>query len=115
MRVNEFNDLQEFIDEYDYASEKDCEKHIGIEFEYKSVYYRVCREPLPEEQLPVLEDGRLGRYSVQIIHWLAPTEFDYELIGWYADMNSLLEDCVIDGRKFKDIIMDDDTRIDGKD
>ncbi len=39
----------------------------------------------------------------------------YTLLGKYADMNDMLESTVIDGRKFRDIIMDDTTEILGKD
>ncbi len=40
---------------------------------------------------------------------------DFIWIGWYADLNDVLENCIIDGRKFKDVIMDDSTIIEGKD
>lgn len=115
MRINEFNNLQEFIDEYDFLSTKDCEKHIGIEFVYKDTNYRVCCEPLDDAQLPILANGRKGRYDVNIINWENDTQFEYELVGWYADMNDLLENCMIGDRKFKDVIIDDETRITGKD
>lgn len=54
---------------------------------------------------------------VMICHWAMP-EFDdneFPLIGWYADLNDVLENCIIDGRKFKDVIMDDSTKIEAKD
>jgi len=115
MRVNEFKDLQEFINEYDFESNIDCEKHIGIEFTYNNNYYRMCCEPLDISEFPLLENGKLGRYDVNIVHWITDTEFEYELIGWYSDMNDLLENCIIENKKFKDIIMDDNTEIIGKD
>ena len=40
---------------------------------------------------------------------------DFILIGWYSDLDDVLENCIIDGRKFKDVIMDDSTKIEGKD
>ena len=40
---------------------------------------------------------------------------EYLLIGEYPDMNSLLDNCFIDGIKFREIIMADDTEILGKD
>lgn len=33
------------------------------------------------------------------------------MIGWYSDMDDVLENCVIDGEKFKNVIQDDNTRI----
>ncbi len=123
MRINEYNSLEEFVDEYatgksfSWQNEDHKERFMGIEFSYKGVYYRMCREPLYEEDLPTLSDGRKGRYDVMICHWAMP-EFDdneFPLIGWYADLNDVLENCIIDGRKFKDVIMDDSTKIEAKD
>ena len=115
MRINEFNNLQEFIDEYDFKSKAECEKHIGIEFTYNNIYYRMCCEPLDISEFPILNDGKIGRYDVNIVNWKTDTDFEYQLIGWYADMNDLLENCIIDGKKFKEVIMDDSTEIIGKD
>ena len=92
-------------------------RYMGIEFSYKGVYCRMCREPGEDDEMPKLPDGRIGRYDVMICHWAMP-EFkddDFILIGWYSDLNDVLENCIIDGRKFKDVIMDDSTKIEGKD
>ena len=115
MRINEYSNLQEFIDEYDYESQKDCEKHIGLEFKYAGINYRMCCEPIPEKDLPILDDGKIGRYDVNIIHWKTDTEFEYELIGWYSSLEDLLNNCKIGDKSFKEIIMDDNTEITGKD
>lgn len=40
---------------------------------------------------------------------------DNIFVGWYSDLNDVLENCIIDGRKFKDIIMYDSNKIEGKD
>ena len=40
---------------------------------------------------------------------------EYQFIGWYDDIYNLLENCYIQGMKFKEIIMDDDTVIEWKD
>ncbi len=39
----------------------------------------------------------------------------FELVGWYSDLEDVLDNCVIQGRKFRDVIMDDETEILGKD
>lgn len=57
----------------------------------------MCREPGEDDEMPKLKDD------------------DFILIGWYSDLNDVLENCIIDGRKFKDVIMDDSTKIEGKD
>jgi len=40
---------------------------------------------------------------------------EYQFIGWYDNIYDLLENCYIDGIKFKDVIMADNTIIEGKD
>ncbi len=40
---------------------------------------------------------------------------EYHFIGWYNDIYDLLENCYIEGVKFKDVIIDDDIVIEGKD
>ena len=103
MRINEYNNLDEFIDEYatgksfSWQNPDYKERFMGIEFSYKGVYYRMCREPGEDDEMPKLKDD------------------DFILIGWYSDLNDVLENCIIDGRKFKDVIMDDSTKIEGKD
>ncbi len=123
MRINEYNNLDEFIDEYykgvemPWQSSDGKRRYMGIEFSYKGVYYRMCREPGEDSEMPVLPDGRIGRYDVMICHWAMPeyNDDDFILIGWYSDLDDVLENCIIDGRKFKDVIMDDSTKIEGKD
>ena len=118
MRQNEYNNLQEFVEEYDGKDYKAHQSFIGIEFTYHGVYYRMCREPGPKSWWPILPDGLKGRYRVVIVHWHeTPTElnFDYELIDWYRDIDDLLENCSIDGKSFQEVIMADETKIIGKD
>ena len=123
MRINEYNDLSEFIDEYatgksfSWQNKDHKERYMGIEFSYNDVYYRMCREPGKDSEMPILPDGRMGRYDVMICHW-AMSQYkddDFVLIGWYSDLNDVLENCIIDGKKFKDVIMDDSTKIEAKD
>lgn len=48
MRINEYNNLDEFIDEYatgksfSWQNSDHKERYMGIEFSYKGVYYRMC-------------------------------------------------------------------------
>ena len=118
MRINEFNNIQEFIDMYDENSTVDCEKHIGLEFEYHKQMYRMCREPkivCGKYVLPTLPNGKIGRYAVyKVFNHMQPNQ-EYETIGWYTDMDDLLNNCFIEGKPFKEVIMEDDTRMDGMD
>ena len=123
MRVNEFIELKDFIYEYESgrsipADNLDRQKFMGIEFKYNDVYYRMCREPLDENEKVIFSDGRTGQYDVILLHCEKtgyPQSESYELIGWYADLDDVLENCMIQGRKFKDVIMDEQTEILGKD
>ncbi len=47
--------------------------------------------------------------------YIGPGENEYELLGEYADMSEVLESTVIQGRPFKEVIMDDATEIMGQD
>lgn len=123
MRVNEYNNLDEFIIEYKdrkYPMYRDeIERYMGIEFIYDNQFYRMCREPHCEEgKGPLLPNGKIGLYDVfevKTINGRPDSDAPYKLIGWYSDLFDVLENCYIKGRKFKDVIMDDDTIIYGKD
>ena len=123
MRINEYSCLEDFI--YEYESGKSIPsdnlerpKYMGIEFKYKDTYYRMCREPMDENNKVILDDGRVGRYDVMITHCEQtgyPLAESFELIGWYADLNDVLENCILQNKKFKDVIMGDMTEILGQD
>lgn len=117
MRENEYNNLQEFIEEYDGKKYKAHRSFIGIEFTYRNIYYRMCREPLADDELPTLSDGTKGHYRVVIVHWKNGwfSDFDYELIGWYHNIEDLLNNCNLNGQPFRDVIMANETKIIGKD
>lgn len=117
MRKNEYDTLDEFCREYDEVDYKNQRGFMGIEFTYRDVYYRMCREPIPETDRPILSNGKRGRYRVVIVHWKDGwfSDFEYELIGWYEDINDLLDNCRLGDMKFKDVIMADETEIIGKD
>lgn len=123
MRINEYASLNEFVYEYETgrsipADNLDKHKYMGIEFRYNDVCYRMCREPLDENDMVILPDGRTGRYDVMILHCEKtgyPMSESFELIGWYEDLNDVLDNCIIQGRAFKDVIMADETEILGKD
>jgi hypothetical protein len=125
MRINEYNSLEEFIYEYESgrsipSDHLERRKYMGIEFKYNGVYYRMCREPEPkdEKEIVILPDGRNGKYDVMILHCERtgyPLSESFELIGWYADLEDVLNNCVLQGKKFREVIMDDGTEILGQD
>lgn len=123
MRINEYNNIEEFIDEYSsgpempWQSKDGKRRYMGIEFSYHGVYYRLCREPGEDADMPKLGNGRIGRYCTYIMHaWMEEfADDDIVELNWYSDLNDVFENWIIDGRPFKEVIMADDTRIEGKD
>lgn len=123
MRQNEYNDIEKFIYEYcdgrsPSIDDEHGRKYMGLEFKYRKTYYRICREPLNEDERPVLADGKLGYYNVTIMHCDSmgyPLADYFESIGWYSDIYDLLEHCLIDGIPFKKVIVADETLILGQD
>ena len=113
MRINEYTGLEEFIYEYDSgrrpSTETQPRKFMGIEFLYRGVYYRMCCEPAENE-------GEPRFYQVYVMHCEKyPTAENFELIGRCEKFDELLNDFQIDGAPFKEVIMNDDTKILGKD
>ena len=47
--------------------------------------------------------------------FINPDKREYELLGAYSDMIEVLESTVIQGRPFKEVIVDDDTELVGQD
>lgn len=123
MKQNIYNSLDEFIDEYAYGksfswqNDDKKQRFMGIDFSYKGIVYRMCREPGEDNEMPRLNEGKVGRYATYIMHNLMKNEKDDSqiLLGWYCNLNDVLENWVIDGRKFKDVIMDENTTIEGQD
>lgn len=110
MRTNEYNNLDEFIYEYDSGRRSSDGNHkrkfMGIEFLNNGVYYRMCREPL--------DDRKNGFYQVSIMHcekFGYPIAESFEIIGSYSDIDDLLDNCILSGRNFRDVIVDADTQI----
>ena len=117
MRKNQYKKLDEFIFEYEDYRDPANGKFMGIEFEYNGKFYRMCREPLDACQKS--EDGFLLEYDVMQIVTSSGNYLDDEMeylpIGWYRDLNDVLENCLIEGKKFKEVIIDDCTEILGQD
>ena len=114
MRINEYKDLNEFTLQYCGFWNPSEGKWLGLEFEYKGKIYRFQTGPMFEKEKPVLPNGKQGEFCVyEMVCKKESYPFcdRYELIGWYSDMDDVLENCVIDGEKFKNVIQDDNTRI----
>ena len=94
----------------------------GIDFRFNGKLYRMTMDQMePDELRSKFEEKlnkKLGKYEVALVEPNGCSDFqfeEYQFIGWYDDIYDLLENCYIDGMKFKDVIMDDNTIIEGKD
>lgn len=90
---------------------------MGLEFKYKDSYFRMCREIITNEEAVLLDDKK-AVYHVMIMKFTKhhyPIADEFVTVGWYADMNSLLNECTIMGKSFREIVSDDDTEILSKD
>lgn len=124
MRVNEYTSLNEFVYEYcqgkefSWQNDEQKERYMGIEFSYNGTYYRMCREPYDEVSTPILKNGSPAMYDVMIMHCEKsgyPTADSFEVVGWYENLADVLENCILQGKRFEEIIMDDTTQILSKD
>lgn len=115
MRKNEYESLEQFLSQYT-GEWNPSEGHwLGLDFIYEGVEYRFHTGPMYEKEA-VLPDGRevmFGLYRKNEI--VTSDKKDYELLGEYADMQNVLESTVIQGRPFKDVIIDENTELVGQD
>ncbi len=122
MRKNVYNSLDEFIGEYCGIRSEKYDIAYGLDFRYKGKMYRMTMDQMePDDVRREFENKlnkKLGKYEVALIDPNSTSLLQYEechFIGWYDDIYDLLENCYIDGIKFKDVIIDDDTIIEGQD
>lgn len=122
MRKNDYKSLDEFIGEYSGIRSDKYDIVYGIDFRFNGKLYRMTMDQMePDELRSKFEEKlnkKLGKYEVALVEPNGCSDFqfeEYQFIGWYDDIYDLLENCYIDGMKFKDVIMDDNTIIEGKD
>ena len=119
MRINEYNCLDDFINEYDGKCEKGDEFHMGLDFRYRGDWYRMCHEPVDKYYVFTTtkpDDSRIieGWTHRKSDGWFFDMPDKY-VIGIYDTMDELLEATCIAGLPFREVIMDDDTEMLGKD
>lgn len=114
MRINEFNNLEEFKSQYCGWWDPSEGKWLGLEFKYNNRFYRFHTGLMLDEKKPILPNGKEGKFCIYEMiceKEKYPSCDRYQLIGWYSDMDDLLERCIINGEKFEKIITEDDTEI----
>lgn len=92
--------------------------YMGLEFIWKEKFYRLSRGPIMFPKAPVLENGKPAAFEMAEIlttRQLYPVQYGYRHIGWYQDLEDVLDHCLIDGTVFRDIISDPDLETIGMD
>ena len=119
MRINEYEKFEDFYYEYAYGkafSWEDSNKrarYYGIEFRYNEKVYRLSNEPSFEEDGISIRNGQIGDYKTYTIdRYLID---DWKLIDSYKNLDEVLDNWIIDGKKFREVIMADETEILAKD
>ena len=113
MRVNEYNSFDDFYEEYNYDRDIDKEHYTGLEFEFHGEYYRLGHDYSSNDSYEYkywtyeLASNENGEKIYLISEW--------KNIGQYKNLDEVLERWIIDGKKFREIIMMDETRILAKD
>ena len=115
MRKNEYESLEQFTSQYVGEWNPSGGHWFGLDFLYRGKEYRFHTGWMYKET-GILSDGRevlFGLYCKKDI--IGADNREYELLAEFADMSEVLESTVIQGRPFKEVIMDDDTEIVGQD
>ena len=88
---------------------------FGLDFMYRGKEYRFHTGCMYDEPV-LLPDGKEVLFSLyRKKECIASDKREYELLGAYSDMSEVLGSMVIQGRPFKEVIMDDDTELLGQD
>ncbi len=122
MRINEYNNFDDFYYEYSHGKafswedENQRERFIGIEFEYNHKHYRMCNEPLDDDALPVLPNGKKGHYQTYVQATFSDIiNSQWTMTQCFENLDDALNNWIIDGKTFREVIMADSTRILSKD
>ncbi len=111
MRVNEYNSFEEFYEEYNYDRDVFSGHYIGIEFKYNDKYYRLSHD------YSLSDESHIYKYfSFELVKKNdAYFNGESKVIGQYKNLNDALDNWIIDGKPFREVIMDDNTQILDKD
>ncbi len=116
MRKNEYTSLNQFTSQY-IGKWNPSEGHwFGLDFIWHGNEYRFQTDSMYNPNNTILPDGREAIFGLYKKN--CPEEVnkrDYELLGEYAEMQDVLQSCVIGGIPFADIIIDENTELIGQD
>ncbi len=105
MRINEYNNIEEFLSEYTGKRDPANNLWYGLEFKYNNLYYRLDY---------VSKSIILMRLKIKKNNSY-PSSSGYDILGEFQSMGDLLEFEVENGKSFKEIIIDENTELLSKD
>ena len=115
MRVNEYNSLNEFTSEFIGVWGPSDNHWFGLDFEYRGTVYRLHTGPMRRDDPRQDSCGSEILFGLYKVQPQPNGQDDFLLLASFAAMEDLLCYSGIDGREFREVIMDDSTRILGKD
>ena len=120
-----YDDINDFIREYSSYPNDEYETNQGMDFEYNGKEYHLCRYPMESEERKKIFSKIVGKdlskceYEVALIDPNLPQDElsfeDVHYIGWYVDIYDLVENCEIEGKKFKDLLLSHEIVVTWKD
>ena len=112
MRKNEYTSLDQFTSQYT-GEWSPSEGHwYGLDFLYKGKEYRFNTGSMFNSENTILKDGREAVFGLYLKNL---ADDSYILLEEFATINDALESCWIEGKPFKEIIVDGDTELVGQD
>ncbi len=120
-----YDDINDFIREYSCEYNEEFEVRWGMDFTYNGKKYHLCRYPMEGAELKRKFSKIVGKdlfqcnYEVALIDSTLPQdELSFRAvhyIGWYTDIYDLIDNCEIEGKKFKDLLLNHELVVTGKD
>ncbi len=119
MRINEYNSIDEFTSQYTGIWGPSDGHWFGLDFKFNGHEYRLHTGTMYGDADIVDDNGVVRQFGI----YIKTDEKDpqhpsislYSLLGEYASIDEVLESSVIEGIKFRDVIMDDSTELLGQD
>lgn len=120
-----YDDINDFIREFSCEYNDEYEVNWGMDFTYNGKKYHLCRYPMESKERKEKFSKIVGKdlfkcnYEVALFDSTLPQDelsFSYvHYIGWYTDIYDLLDNCEIEGKKFKDLLLNHEITVTGKD
>ena len=112
MRLNEYDSFEKFYDEYNFDRDINTEHYTGIEFKFNDKYYRLSHD---------FSNNSSEKYKYWVYELISKDKnviylkTEWTNVGKFLNLDDVLDNWIIDNRKFREVIMDDNTIILGKD